>query len=102
MLVTFALPIAFATPITGFAAELPPTLLTERGKLLLTDDFDRLLDKAWVVRAPDWETLDGALKATHRKPYDDIHGPVLHHDIALEAGAVLQLGRGCTQPPAKK
>jgi hypothetical protein len=38
----------------------PPTLLTERGKLLLADDFDRPLDKAWVVRAPDWETVDGA------------------------------------------
>ena len=44
-----------------------------------------------MVRAPDWETLDGALKATHRKPYDDVHGPVLHHDIRLDAGAVVQL-----------
>ena len=46
IVVAFAGLASLPAPITGFADELPPTLLTERGKLLLADDWDRPLDKA--------------------------------------------------------
>ena len=44
------------------APELPKTLMTERGTLLLTDDFKEQLGKEWRVAAPVWETVDGLLK----------------------------------------
>src|SRR3954470_3772022 len=72
------------------AAPEPKTLMTERGRLVLKDDFDQPPQKPWRIAAPDWETIDGALKATHRKPYAGVHGPVIEHPILLK-NAIVQL-----------
>src|SRR5207247_5507158 len=74
-----------AEPATEFQ-----TLLTERGRLVLKEDFDQPPEKQWRLAAPIWETVDGALKATHRKPFPANHGPVMQHAIAL-GNAIVQV-----------
>ncbi len=64
--------------------ELPKTLMTERGTLLLKDDFNEPPAKEWRVAAPVWETVDGVLKATHTPPYPTNHGPVLERQLAMK------------------
>lgn len=68
-----------------------PTLLTERGKLVVQDDLSQPLAKPWTESAPIWEAVDGAWKATHRKPYPGIHGPVAQRPVAIDGGAIVQL-----------
>jgi len=70
-----------AEPSTGE----PKTLMTERGTLLLKDDFNETLDKDWKVIAPVWETVDGVLKATHTPPFATNHGPVLQRTLAMKS-----------------
>lgn len=78
-------------PIAAADEPTPPkTLLAERRKLVLQDDFSQPLDKAWQISAPIWEIEDGVIKATHRKPFPDLHGPVMQHPVKLD-GAVVQL-----------
>lgn len=66
------------------------TLLTERGKLVLKEDFDQPPDKEWRISAPLWETAEGALKATHQPPIQTNHGPVMERRVALQ-NAVVQV-----------
>jgi hypothetical protein len=66
------------------------TLMTERGKLVLQENFDQPPDKKWKLVEPVWETVDGALRATHRKPFPANHGPVMQYAIALD-NAVVQV-----------
>lgn len=66
------------------------TLMTERGKLVLKEDFDQPPGRQWRLAEPVWETVDGALKATHRKPFPANHGPVMQHTVALK-DAIVQL-----------
>jgi len=62
----------------------PKTLMTDRGALLLKDDFSEAPGPEWKVSAPTWEPADGALKATHTKPFPSNHGPVLQRQLAMK------------------
>jgi hypothetical protein len=82
-----------ALALCAQAAEPVPeakTLLTERGKLVLKEDFDQPPDKQWRISAPQWETAEGALKATHQPPMQTNHGPVMERRVALQ-NAVVQV-----------
>src|SRR3954449_12033852 len=60
--------------LTGRAADSTaeqPTLMTERGKLLFSDDFDKPLGKEWKTAKGKWEVADGAIKGAELKA--DMH-----------------------------
>lgn len=84
--ITLALALALVR-INAIAADPtsePKTLMTERGALLLKEDFNEAPDKQWKVMSPVWETVDGALKATHTPPFPTNHGPVLQRQLAMK------------------
>ncbi len=68
-------------------APAPKTLLTERGKLLLTDDLDQPLDKDWKPNRGTWAIVEGVLRGVERK--EDNHAAVLRrvlqgHDFVYQ------------------
>ena len=58
--------------------------MTERGMLLLKEDFNEPPAKQWSLMAPVWETADGVLKATHTKPFPTNHGPVMQRQLPMK------------------
>jgi len=66
----------------------PATIMTERGKLLLSDDFKGpALGKEWRVGKGKWEFADGVLKGSELK--SDMHGAVMRralpfHDLIVQ------------------
>ncbi len=73
----------FLTALLNAADELPKTLLSERGKELLADDFSKQPDKAvWKIAKGKWEAIDGATKASEIK--DDKHPGVIRHALAFK------------------
>jgi hypothetical protein len=66
------------------------TLMTERGKLVLKENFDQPPDKEWRISAPQWETVEGILKATHQPPIQTNHGPVMERRVTL-GNAIVQV-----------
>jgi hypothetical protein len=67
------------------ATELQP-VMTQRGKTLASDDFDKALGKEWAVAKGKWEVVDGALRGAELK--SDMHGAVLRHDVAFTNGVI--------------
>jgi 3-keto-disaccharide hydrolase len=61
----------------AMAAEPAATMMTERGKLLFSDDLDKPLGKAWRLAKGKWEATGGALTGTELKA--DKHGAVIRH-----------------------
>lgn len=59
----------------------PKTLLTERGKLLVSDDFNQPLSKDWRTAKGKWEIVDGAIRGTELKT--DMHGAVTRRALAF-------------------
>lgn len=55
----------------------PKTLLTERGKLLFSDDLNQPLSKEWKAAKGKWEVVDGVMKCSELKA--DNHGAVARH-----------------------
>lgn len=75
---------------TAFAADSasePKTLLAERGKLLLSDDFKEAPGKEWRSAKGQWELADGALRGAEIA--EDKHGAVTRRTLPL-GDAVLQ------------
>lgn len=72
LLLSLVVPMLGASP----SAE-PPTLMTERGKLLFSDKLDAAPSKAWKVGKGKWEPVDGALVGTEIPA--DKHGAVMRH-----------------------
>lgn len=68
---------------TGQEAE---TLMCERGKLLLSDDFDKPLGKPWRVAKGKWEVAGGAVQGSELKA--DMHGAVIRANLPLHNGVV--------------
>jgi len=65
------------------ADDLPKTLLTERGKELLADDFSKQPDKPdWRIAKGKWEVAEGALKCAEIK--DDKHAGVMRRTLAFK------------------
>ena len=83
------LTLVLATSGVVYAGEpLPKTLLTERGKLLLQDDFARPLGKEWRQAKGKWEVSDGAIRGTELKAV--MHGAVIRHDLKFD-NAIIQV-----------
>lgn len=74
--------LALALLVTQLPAAEPTevkTLLTERGKLLLSEDFNQPLGKEWKAGKGKWEIVEGALQAKELKT--DMHGAVARHSL---------------------
>ncbi len=87
------LTLATMLALTQLHAADPKTLMTERGKLLFSEDFAQPLQKAklekgkaptagWRMAKGKWETVDGALKGTEIKA--DMHGAVARYPLAFK------------------
>lgn len=66
--------------LTVLAADAAPemkTRLTERGKLLFSDDLNQPPSKEWRIGKGKWEVVDGALRGTELKA--DKHGATNRH-----------------------
>ncbi|MCX6910496.1 MAG: hypothetical protein NTY01_20980 [Verrucomicrobia bacterium] len=94
----FSLAIAVLCALTTSAAEdLPKTLMTERGKLLCSEDFATLDAKTWHAAKGKWEIADGGLKGVELKP--DKHPAVIRRQFPFK-NAVIQFEvqvNGCKQ-----
>ena len=69
------------------AENLPKTLMTERGKLLCSEDFATLDTKTWSAAKGKWEIVDGGLKGIELK--SDKHGAVIRRQFPFQ-DAVIQ------------
>jgi hypothetical protein len=65
----------------------PKTLMTQRGKVLLTDDLRQPLGADWIGKPGKWETVEGALQGSEVKA--DMHGAVRRRKLAFQ-NAVIQ------------
>lgn len=63
------------------------TLMCERGKLLLSDDFDKGPSQAWRIAKGKWEVADGVTQAAELKA--DNHGAVIRSNLPFR-NAVIQ------------
>lgn len=93
--------------LAGAASETtaPKTLLTERGKLLLRDDFDQQLGADWKPNRGTWNIVDGVLRGAERT--EDNHAAVLRrrlsgHDFIYQFDFKLdgatRIGLNCDDP----
>lgn len=74
-------------PVVSLAGEPAGTVLCERGKLLLSDDFNQPLVKEWKAAKGKWEISEGALKGSERK--EDNHGAVVRRAVPF-GNAIIQ------------
>jgi hypothetical protein len=75
--------------LSVFAAEnLPATLMTERGKLIFTDDLGKLVPGVWNSAKGKWEAANGGIKGSELKA--DKHGAVTRHKQVYK-DAVIQV-----------
>lgn len=75
----------------------PKTLMTERGKLLCSEDFTTLDTKTWRVAKGTWEITTGSLKGVEVK--SDKHPAVIRRQFPFK-NAVIQFDvqvNGCKQ-----
>lgn len=80
---------AFSFCNVAYAGEpMPKTLMTERGKLLLSEDFSKPLGKDWKQNKGKWELSEGGIKGSELKA--DMHGAVIRHDVKFDS-AVIQV-----------
>lgn len=63
------------------------TLMCERGKLLLADDFAKGPSKSWRIAKGKWEAADGGTRAAELKA--DNHGAVIRSNLPFR-NAVIQ------------
>ncbi len=82
---------------TQAAENLPKTLMTERGKLLCSEDFVTLDAKVWRAAKGKWEIASGGLKGVEVKA--DKHPAVIRRQLPFK-NAVIQFDvqvNGCKQ-----
>jgi Domain of Unknown Function (DUF1080) len=60
----------------------PPTLMTERGKLMYSSDLNAPLDAGWKVAKGDWKVVDGVLNGTQLSA--DNHGAVARYAMTFK------------------
>jgi hypothetical protein len=85
-LIALALLTASSIAVADTADE-PQTLMADRGKLLLSDDFSSLPGKPWTMAKGHWQIVDGALQGAEVK--SEMHGAVMRHPLAFD-NAVIQ------------
>lgn len=77
--------VAVCSTFVAFAGEdLPKTLMTERGKLVFSDDLNKT---AWKAGKGKWEIADGAMRGAELKA--DMHGAVARKPLKFQ-DAVIQ------------
>ena len=95
---SFSFVVAILCALTVQAADdLPKTLMTERGKLLCSEDFATLDAKTWHVAKGQWEIAAGGLKGVEVK--SDNHPAVIRRQFPFK-DAVIQFDvqvNGCKQ-----
>jgi hypothetical protein len=57
------------------------TLMCQRGKLLLSDDFDKPLGQNWRALKGQWEVVNGAMQGSELTA--DMHGAVIRNSLSL-------------------
>ncbi|MCB1087997.1 MAG: hypothetical protein KDM63_13185, partial [Verrucomicrobiae bacterium] len=84
---------AFAVALSSAVAGDPDTLLAQRGKLLVSEDFSSPVEAAkaapgkpwtagWRLRPGQWEFVDGAMKGTELAA--DKHGAVARYPLKFQ------------------
>ena len=66
----------------------PKTIMTQRGKLLLQDDFSSSIDKDWKKAKGKFEVTGGSLRVAELK--EDMHGAVMRYKLPVGASLVFQ------------
>ena len=93
LLTFFAGASAFAVALSSAVAGDPDTLLAQRGKLLVSEDFSSPVEAAkttpgkpwtagWRLRPGQWEFVDGAMKGTELAA--DKHGAVARYPLKFQ------------------
>ena len=78
--------VGFASQAADPAADLKPRM-TERGKMLLSDDLNKPFGNEWKVAKGKWEITDGSMRGCELK--DDMHGAVSRVPVEFQ-NAVIQ------------
>lgn len=81
-LLLLAASVQAADPLSG-----PKTLLTERGELLLRDDFNQPLSAEWRAAKGKWEAVAGAVRGSEIK--SDMHAAAARRAVPFH-NAVIQ------------
>lgn len=122
VLLAFAAAVRITASLAFADDALPKTLLTERGKLLFSENFSKPVEKAapptppakgaakpaagaaraewttgWRLRPGKWEFADGAMRGTELK--DDMHGAVARYPFKFKDAVIQYEVRldGCKQ-----
>lgn len=83
MRIAFAVVCAGLVSLSGMSAEAErKTLMSERGKLLFSDELTQPLGKEWRTAKGRWEIVDGVLKGSELKA--DMHGAVTRHAMPFQ------------------
>jgi hypothetical protein len=72
--------------VVGAADADAKLLMTERGKVLFTDDLNQALGEKWKTAKGDWKIADGVLRGVERK--DDMHNAAARHPVEFQDGIV--------------
>ncbi len=69
-----------ATPLSAADKDTPATLMTERGKLLVSDDFTgSALASEWRAAKGKWEVAEGIVRGAELK--EDMHAAVIRRKV---------------------
>src|SRR4051812_34950593 len=81
------LPLAlFLCPVLSLCAADPAPQISERGKLLFSDDLKTFDTKAWTAAKGKWEAADGAVKGAEVP--SDMHAGVIRHAQQIGDGII--------------
>lgn len=69
-------------------ADEPKAIMTQRGKLLLSDDFSKPLGSDWKQAKGKWELSEGAIKGSELAA--DMHGAVIRRNLSFD-NAIIQV-----------
>jgi hypothetical protein len=64
----------------------PKTLMTQRGKQLLSDDLTKPFAGQWKVAKGKWDVTDGSIRGSELK--SDMHGAVARHPVGFENAVI--------------
>lgn len=77
--------IGFASRAADLATDSKPRM-TERGKLLFSDDLDKPFSKEWKTAKGKWEIVSGAMRGSELK--EDMHGAVSRHAVSFQSAII--------------
>jgi hypothetical protein len=83
LIMVLGLPILGLSAVSAQSVPELKTLMTERGKLIVQDDFKKPLGSAWFGAKGKWEIVDGVLRAAEVPA--DMHGAVRRQALNLNS-----------------